>query len=44
MWFETVKGFYKDELYNNDDVKVFVVAKMITKEEYKKITNEDYAE
>ncbi len=42
MWFEMVKGFYKDKLYSNDDVKVFVVAKMIDKEEYTQITGEDY--
>lgn len=42
MWFNTVKGFYDDKHYNNEDVKVFVVAKWITEEEYKKITNEDY--
>lgn len=42
MWFETIKAYYKKELYNNDDVKVFVIAKMIDKEEYQQITNEDY--
>lgn len=42
MWFETVNKFYNDKLYNNEDVKIFVEAKMINEEEYKKITNEDY--
>lgn len=42
MWFETVNKFYNDKLYKNEDVKVFVEAKMIKEEEYKKITGEDY--
>jgi uncharacterized XkdX family phage protein len=37
-----VKGWYDEKFYNNDDVKVFVVAKMIEVEDYKAITNEDY--
>ncbi|MBO3443422.1 XkdX family protein [Clostridium sp. CCUG 7971] len=42
MWKDTIKKWYEEDLYNNEDVKVFVVAKMITTEEYKEITNEDY--
>lgn len=42
MWFEAVKGFYDDKLYTKEDVKVFVVANMITQIEYKEITGEDY--
>lgn len=42
MWFDTVKGFYDDKLYTKEDVKVFVVANMITEEQYKEITGEDY--
>lgn len=42
MWMGTIKTWYEQELYNKDDVKVFVAAKMIDKEEYKQITNEDY--
>ncbi|WFB57705.1 XkdX family protein [Paenibacillus sp. BR1-192] len=30
-------------LYNEDSLKTFVVVKMITPEEYKQITNVDYA-
>lgn len=42
MWFETIKKFYNEKLYINEDVKVFVEAKMINEEEYKKITGESY--
>ena len=42
MWFDMVKGWYDEKLYSNEDVAVFVVAKMIEIEEYKQITNEDY--
>ena len=42
MWFETIKGYYNDKFYDNNDMKIFVTAKMITIEEYKEITNEDY--
>ncbi|MGX4599859.1 XkdX family protein [Faecalimicrobium sp. JNUCC 81] len=38
MWKNTIKAWYKESLYNNEDV----VVKMITTEEYKEITNEDY--
>lgn len=41
-WFEKIERYYKNELYTNEQVKVFVVAGKITSEEYKKITNEDY--
>lgn len=42
MWFDTVEEYYKDGLYSKYDVKVFVVAKMITEEEYEKITGDKY--
>lgn len=43
MWFTMVDKYYnEDKFYSKDDVKIFVQAKYITEEEYKKITNEDY--
>ncbi|MBO3444003.1 XkdX family protein [Clostridium sp. CCUG 7971] len=42
MWFETIEGYYNEKIYDNSDMKIFVTAKMITTEEYKEITNEDY--
>lgn len=42
MWYNSVKEYYDMGFYTNDNVKVFVVANMITPEDYKKITGEDY--
>lgn len=42
MFFDAVKYYYDTNRYDNDKVKVFVKAKMITEEEYKKITGVDY--
>lgn len=41
-WFEKIERYYKNGLYTNKQVKVFVVACKITEAEYKKITGEDY--
>lgn len=41
-WFEKVQRYYKNNRYNNDDVKVFVIGKKITEAQYKEITGEDY--
>ncbi|NRT78648.1 XkdX family protein [Clostridium beijerinckii] len=38
-----IKKYYDLKLYNNDDVKIFVQANWITTDEYKTITNIDYA-
>ncbi|MGC6588013.1 XkdX family protein [Paenibacillus sp. Dod16] len=45
MWYSIVKRYYDNEhpLYNSESLKTFVVAKMITPDEYKQITNVDYA-
>lgn len=45
MWYSIIKRYYDNQhpLYNDDSLKTFVVAKMITPEEYKQITNVDYA-
>lgn len=37
-----IKQYYEMGLYTKDDVKVFVPS-MITSDEYKEITGEDYA-
>lgn len=41
-WFEKVERYYKAGYYTNDQVKIFVVSKKITEEEYKSITGENY--
>ena len=40
--FNSVKKYYGKGLYDDDDVKVFVVAGYITEAEYKEITGVDY--
>ncbi|GIO39290.1 hypothetical protein J41TS12_41510 [Paenibacillus antibioticophila] len=44
MWYSTIKRFYDNghPAYTHDNLKTFVVAKMITAEQYKQITNIDY--
>lgn len=41
-WFKTCKLFYDLGFYDNDDLKVFVVAKKINAEQYKQIAKIDY--
>ncbi|CEK34312.1 phage uncharacterized protein, XkdX family,Phage uncharacterised protein (Phage_XkdX) [[Clostridium] sordellii] len=43
-WFKTVKRYFDLGIYSVDDVKVFVKADRITKEQYKEITRKDYIE
>lgn len=40
--FSLVQSSYQAGWYTLDNVKTFVLAKMITKEEYKQITGQDY--
>lgn len=40
--FDLVKQSYQAGWYTLDDVKTFVVANMITKEDYKTVTGQDY--
>ena len=40
--FEKIKRFYDLGLYDNAKVKVFVAKGVITAEQYKEITGEDY--
>lgn len=40
--FKTVKRYYDTGRYSKEDVKKFVVAGKLTKEEYKEITGDDY--
>ncbi len=42
MWFNSVKEYYLKGFYANEDIKIFVIADMITETEYKEITSEDY--
>lgn len=46
MWFAIIKKFYDDKhpSYTNENLKIFVKAKMITVEEYKQITGIEYNE
>ena len=45
-WFDTIKKYYdtKHPSYNNESLKVFVKAGMITSEQYKIITGIDYVD
>lgn len=40
--FSLIKQSYKYKWYTLDDVKTFVQVSMITKDEYKRITGQDY--
>lgn len=44
MWYNTVKRYYdmQHPLYTNENLKGFVVTKMISAEEYEKITGIEY--
>ncbi|EHJ08449.1 XkdX family protein [Staphylococcus simiae] len=46
MWprYEDIEYFYKVNAYTNDDIALFVEYGALTKEEYKKMTGEDYKE
>lgn len=45
MWYLIVKRYYDNShpLYTDTSLKTFVVAKMITSDEYQQITNVEYA-
>ncbi|MHA2856939.1 XkdX family protein [Paenibacillus lautus] len=45
MWYPIIKRYYDSQhpLYNEDSLKTFVVAKMLTAEEYQQITGIEYA-
>jgi len=40
--FNTIKRYYEDGTYTKANLRTFVKAKAITKDEYKLITGEDY--
>lgn len=40
--FKVVKRYYDLKIYSNDNVKIFVIAKRLTAEQYKLITGEVY--
>ena len=40
--FDLVQQSYQADWYTIDNVKTFVMANMITKDEYKQITGQDY--
>ncbi|WP_083676850.1 XkdX family protein [Paenibacillus glucanolyticus] len=44
MWYPTIKRYYDNghRTYTDENLKTFVVAKMITPEEYKQITRIEY--
>lgn len=42
MWFNIVKRHFDRGNYTEDDVRVFVQAEMLTEDQYKEITGEDY--
>ena len=41
-WFEKIERYYKNGLYTNEQVKIFVQTGKITEVQYKEITGEDY--
>ncbi|GGH17383.1 XkdX family protein [Paenibacillus segetis] len=45
MWYTTIKRYYDNghPAYTVESLKTFVVAKMITVEQYKQITDVEYA-
>ena len=40
--FETAKNYFDLKIYTVDDIRLFVQAERITKEQFKEITGEDY--
>ncbi|WP_084552222.1 XkdX family protein [Bacillus cihuensis] len=46
MWYSTIKRYYdeKHPSYNDESLKVFVKAKMITEDQYTEITGKAYTE
>ncbi|PAD73923.1 XkdX family protein [Paenibacillus campinasensis] len=44
MWYPIIKRYYDNQhpLYDNQSLKTFVVAKMITADEYQQITGIEY--
>ncbi|WP_019469697.1 XkdX family protein [Staphylococcus cohnii] len=42
--FNSIKWFYDINCYTNEDIQTYVELGVTTKEEYKKITGEDYPE
>jgi len=42
MYKEWIKGYYDEDFYTKDDVKVFVKAGWITSADYKDITGDEY--
>ncbi|CEN84275.1 phage uncharacterized protein [[Clostridium] sordellii] len=41
-YFETAKTYFETKIYTVDDIRLFVEAERITKEQFKEITGEDY--
>lgn len=41
-YYSIVKKFYEMGIYTSENVKIFVLARDITEEQYKEITGKDY--
>lgn len=41
-YFETAKTYFESKIYTVDDIRLFVEAERITKEQFKEITGEYY--
>ncbi|RGX10523.1 XkdX family protein [Paraclostridium sordellii] len=41
-YFETAKTYFESKIYTVDDIRLFVEAERITKEQFKEITGEDF--
>ncbi|MCM3129029.1 XkdX family protein [Paenibacillus provencensis] len=46
MWYSTIKRYYDNghPLYTDESLKTFVVAQMITANQYKLITDKEYTQ
>lgn len=42
FWYDAIKRYYGLGCYTNENMRVFVKAERITKEQYKAIVGEDY--
>ena len=42
FWYDAIKRYYGLGCYTNENMRVFVKAERITKEQYKTIVGEDY--
>lgn len=44
FWYDAVRRYYLKGYYTNEQMKIFVLGKKITEEQYKEITGIEYVE